>query len=120
MAVNQLIVNECANWLPDHKCIGVSMFDNIPFGNGRCIVILNKKKCKYFEKCVLPLAKYSDNERDIVDDYCIANPSFLKKKKLRMCRCGKKSLDRGKQLCDKCRVKGRKKTWKKTKRKQRG
>ena len=95
------------------------MFDNIPFGNGECCIILHQKPCTHFENCVLPLAKYKNTERKIIDEYCLSNPAYLIKDKARMCKCGKNSLEKGKQLCLSCKKKGRQNTWKKLKQKQR-
>ena len=74
MTVLRLIEDECCNWQEEHKCLGVSMFDNIPFGNGECCIILHQKPCTHFENCVLPLAKYKNTERKIIDEYCLSNP----------------------------------------------
>ena len=58
MTARQRVRQDCANFLPDGRCMGVNIKDDLrqvmmkPEGC-RCLVVKGEK-CRYFEACVAP------------------------------------------------------------------
>jgi hypothetical protein len=93
----------CANYSDSH-CLGADVFNTTCRPLAVCL-LQEGKPCGYFERCVLPNAKYG-------------NPDFLEAKRtyertygpgpsLKACDCGKPVAE-GKRVCEACRLQRRK------------
>jgi len=81
---------------------------------GACIFdepckVQNGKRCKYFERCVLPTAADMGLNTCVYRKYEKLMKARLKKKKVRHCVCGRE-MQKHRRYCDLCREQRRKKS----------
>ena len=101
---------ECCNW-DGKECLGASALSKGLFNtSGKCL-ILDKKPCTYFEKCVLPSAKNDISYDKILRFYSKINPE-LKPTKTNTCNDCSKTIPNKRRYCKECAKKRRKKTFK--------
>ncbi len=108
---------ECASFT-GNGCIGFTIkreldkrgnieLKNKMFNNsGKCLIIENKKPCKYFKKSVLPLAELQGIYSKILLEYTNIDESIVKNIHTRFCECGEELKPR-ERFCDKCKKKRR-------------
>lgn len=107
------ITNQCANW------VGYCLLND-----GDCKV-MNGKRCKYFEKSVLgpPEYKYRTagyNYERLFPRYAKINKNLTGTEvKVRRCGCGA-ILKRRERYCEKCRIKRRKESYRKSRESMKG
>lgn len=82
--------------------------------------------CRYFEKAILPLARYRPKYLDAVEQYNWQRNkqgkgpiALFKQSKSRFCKCGAE-LPRRRRVCKKCQRKSRRESYRKANRKRRG
>lgn len=103
--LKQIIIQECANYV-DGKCLGADCLNKRIFNpTGHCLV-MEKKRCEYFEQCLLP--DYIKNNAKIVKAYAKINPDYIIRD--RKCTCGA-LLPPRRRICDDCARKNRRKSW---------
>ena len=105
--VNQItltpfVKQECCNFVSD-ECLGIDLFGKRFRNQGICY-IEEKKPCSFFASCVLPLA-IQNGYSNVVRQYEKIDQPI----KIRTCECGV-VLSKGRQYCDICKVKNRRKT----------
>ena len=127
MRPHSLAKLECANMLPDGSCLGIKPEDLVDSGQeklaspkGKCLLLL-KKRCRYFEDAVLPLANdppssYKPGElQECRERYYAMMGIPRKSPTVRTCPdCGA-ALAKRQRFCARCsskRERGRKKEWK--------
>ena len=109
----------CANWTQSHGhngyCLGCyipadSADEGVWFNpSGKCLV-MEGKRCSYFEQSVLGSSDYRYRLEDwdyvrLFDQYSRINPAYLSIRiKARRCKCGAE-LQPGKKICSGCRRK---------------
>ncbi len=107
---------ECCNFALD-ECLGVDVFGKRFRDQGVCC-IEEEKPCKFFFKCVLPLAKKIGLDNVLLQYQEIESGSNLKAK-ARVCKCGAE-LPKGRRFCEKCRKIRRRETKREYQRNYRG
>ncbi len=113
----KFVKQECANFI-NLECLGVSVFGKKFREQGTCS-ILEGKPCLYFKICVLPLTE-ARGYGDVISQYeKIDKDSKSLNFKVRKCECGQ-GIPKGKQACEKCRKKRRRKSHSLYNLKQRG
>lgn len=120
----QFAREQCSNFQSDGSCLGMGIRDDgsaYSFGKKSQCVLSEKKTCKFFEECVLPMGIDPVNARnetrlaeknEAIRLYASQNEKslgrMLSKGTGRLCpRCRKRELEPGKQVCYVCRGKGR-------------
>jgi hypothetical protein len=110
---------ECANMRSDGSCLGIQPEDLVNCGQEKLVYPLTKcllaekpiKPCKYFERCVLPIADWPppDDKPQLGQERIEARDQYLAARKMevpevsgRACPdCGA-ILGKNKRLCPKC------------------
>jgi hypothetical protein len=92
---------ECANLTKTNECLGVNSEGKGFNLDGVCWVIKEKKPCKYFKKCVLPLAEHQGIYSRILLEYTNIDKSIGTGIHTRFCECGTELKPR-ERFCDKC------------------
>jgi hypothetical protein len=105
---------ECCNMVSG-ACIGVSFRGRFRT-EGKCW-LEEGKKCQFLKDAVLPLARMRGLS-NIISDYKFIDGT-TKRISERLCECGNQ-LEKGKQFCEKCKIKRRRIVYKTEKQKQRG
>jgi hypothetical protein len=106
----QFIGDECANHRDDGSCLGMPVLltkDSKMFPAEKCRVA-EKKRCDYFEKCVLPLATRQGIFAVLKAYGKIADAPGLVKG-VQFCDCGA-AIGQNDKLCERCRAKNRRET----------
>ncbi len=99
--LSSFIRAECANLTKTNECLGVS-FEGKGFNlDGECWVIKEKKPCRYFRKCVLPLAEQQGIYSRILLEYTNIDKSIGTGIHTRFCECGTELKPR-ERFCVKC------------------
>ncbi len=96
---------ECANLVSDNQCLGIDVFGKRFMNQDKCL-ILRKKRCDYFKKCVLPLAKLNGCYDRVLKEYLKFDKSIDQSEEARFCDCGTELKPR-ERFCERCRKKGR-------------
>lgn len=119
----QFAKEQCSNFQSNGSCLGMGIRDDgssYSFGNKSQCVLSEKKTCKFFEDCVLPMGIDPVNAKnearlqeknEAIRLYASQNEKTLSRMLVkgtgRLCpRCRKRELEKGKQLCYVCRSKG--------------
>jgi hypothetical protein len=112
MSLMQFVTEECANHRSDGSCLGMPVLltkDSKMFPAEKCRVA-EKKRCTYFEKCVLPIAAQRGSG-DVIDAYkSLAGQTAAIKFKARFCACGNPLASRD-RYCESCKTKKRRETF---------
>lgn len=121
--------DECANYNKDGSCLGVRLEDLIsplePWdpghpkrflnSNNKCLLnpaYHKNKRCRYFEKMVLPIADWPSpvdepnlqlKRQEARNKYYAKRGIEMKKTKQRLCACGA-TLEKRKRMCPRCRA----------------
>ena len=98
------IKHECCNFVSD-GCLGVDFSKNLFNPGDVCFVLKDRKPCKFFEDCVLEVAKHRGCFDRVFGEYQDINLS-ISSKGVRRCECGSELLKR-ERYCEKCRKKKR-------------
>jgi hypothetical protein len=119
MNLMQFIGGECANHRDDGSCLGMPVLltkDSKMFPAAKCRVA-EKKRCAYFEKCVLPLATQR-GEPPVLRQYgqLAATPELATS--IRYCDCGA-PMSKTARMCESCRLRNRRKTFRESANKHR-
>ncbi len=96
---------ECANLTSTNLCIGLDVFGERFMNQDKCL-ILRKKRCEYFKKCVLPLAKLMGCYDRIFKEYIRFDKTVDQSEEARFCECGEELKPR-ERFCERCRKKRR-------------
>ncbi len=107
--LSSIIRDECANLTKTNECIGVDLKGKGFNLDGVCWVIKEKKPCRYFRKCVLPLAELQGIYSLILREYANIDKSIGVGIHTRFCDCGIELKPR-ERFCEKCRKKRRQET----------
>ncbi len=100
---------ECANLIKADQCLGLDVFGKRFMNQDKCL-ILRKKRCEYFKKCVLPISLDLGCYDNIIGDYLKIDRSVSQDIELRRCECGTE-IPKGRQICDKCKKTRRMETY---------
>ncbi len=99
---------ECDNITSTNLCLGLDVFGKRFMDQDRCLV-LRKKRCDYFKKCVLPLAKLMGCYDRIFKEYIKFDKTVDQSEEARFCECGEELKPR-ERFCERCRKKRRRET----------
>ncbi len=99
--LSSFIRAECANLTKTNECIGVDLKGKGFNLAGECWIIKEKKPCKYFRKCVLPLAEQQGIYSRILLEYTNIDKSIGTDIHTRFCECGTELKPR-ERFCAKC------------------
>jgi hypothetical protein len=101
VTLNSFVRTECANFTKTNECIGVDLKGKGFNLDGACWIIKEKKPCKYFRKCVLPLAEQQGIYSRILLEYTNIDKSIGTGIHTRFCECGTELKPR-ERFCGKC------------------
>ncbi len=108
--LSSFIRAECANLVSDNQCLGLDVSNKRFMNQDKCL-ILRKKRCDYFKKCVLPLARLKGCYDGIIREYMKIDKTIDQSEEARFCECGAELRPR-QRFCAKCRKIRRLKTHK--------
>ncbi len=108
--LSSFIRAECANLTNTNECIGVDLKGKGFNLDGVCWIIKEKKPCKYFKKCVLPLAKMNGCHDRIIREYMKIDKTVDQSEETRFCECGTELKPR-ERFCGKCKKRKRQNTY---------
>ncbi len=109
---------KCANITSTNLCLGLDAFGERFMNQAQCL-ILAKKRCDFFKKCVLPLAKLMGCYDRIFKEYIKFDKTVDQSEEARFCECGEELKPR-ERFCERCRKKRRQKTNRENLQKYRG
>ncbi len=109
---------ECANLVKENQCLGLKTNNKRFMNPGKCL-ILAKRRCDYFKKCVLPLARLKGCYDRVFNEYLKLDKSLDQSEGARLCDCGNELKPR-ERFCERCRWKKRQKTNRENLQKYRG
>ncbi len=110
--------DKCANITSTNLCLGLDVFGK-RFMNQALCLILAKKRCDFFKKSVLPLAKLNGCYDRVLKEYLKFDKSVDQSEEARFCDCGNELKPR-ERFCEICRKKRRQKTNRENLQKYRG
>ncbi len=98
--LTSFIKAEFDNFTSINLCLGLDAFGKRFMDQAQCL-ILAKKRCDYFKKCVLPLARLNGCYDRVFREYLKFDKSIDQSEEARFCDCGTELKPR-ERCCDKC------------------